>query len=113
MHNFPWQYDFVHTASESVRQILEKLEEGNQSSMSRKTNIPQPTIGRIAYGKTMPDLSKLETIASAYGFELWQLLVKGFDPIHPPVLRFMNGTEEALYRKFKELRASIAELNGE
>ena len=112
MHNLPWQYDFVHTASESVRAILDKIEEGNQSAMSRRSHVPQPTIGRIAKGVTVPDLENLEKIASAYGFDVWQLLVKGFDPKRPPVLRFMNGTEEALYLKFKEPRASLADLNG-
>lgn len=79
--------------------------------MARKTGIPQPTIGRIKSGRTMPDIANLESIAKAYGFELWQLLVKGFDPKSPPALRYASQAEEMLYRKFKELQAELSRMN--
>jgi transcriptional regulator with XRE-family HTH domain len=106
-----WQDESMENASKSVAAILHALEDGNRSSMSRKTGHAQPVISRIVAGKVMPSLEVLDAIAKAYGFEVWQLLVKGFDPKHPPVLRYMSKSEEALYLKFQELRASMAEIS--
>lgn len=106
-----WHYDFVHTAAKSIKAILDSLEEGNKSAMARRCNLPQPTISRIANMKVTPSLEVLETVASAYGFDAWQLLVPNFDPKSPPVLRYMNGAEESLYKKFKELRAELSHLD--
>jgi transcriptional regulator with XRE-family HTH domain len=105
-----WQDDPMKNASKSVAAILNELEDGNRSAMSRKTGHAQPVISRIVAGKVVPSLDVLEAIAHSYEFEVWQLLVKDFDPKHPPVLRYMSTAEEALYLKFKELRSSMAEI---
>ena len=106
-----WQSDPMHIASESVKAILDAMEEGNKSHMAKRCGLPQPTISRIARGAVVPSLDVLDAVAKAYGFEVWQLLVKGFDPKRPPCIRFLNGAEEALYLKFKQLRSEISELN--
>lgn len=44
------------------------------------------TVQRTLNGKTKPRVDTLGAVARAYGLEAWQLLIKEFDPEHPPVL---------------------------
>lgn len=91
-----WQSALMCTACESVSAILEKREDGNRLAMGKRCGLPQPTISRIVAKKVMPSLESLQAIATAYNFQVWQLLVPGFNPDEPPLLRTMSKAEEAL-----------------
>ena len=106
-----WHYHLMHIASDSVKAILDGLEDGNKSAMARKCKLPQPTLSRIANGRVTPSLEVLQVVASAYGFKVRQLRVQNFDPKNPPMLRSMSKSEEDLYLKIKELGRSLSNLS--
>lgn len=112
MYNVTVHHWLMKTVNQSIARILAEIENGNQSAMSRKTGIPQPSVGRIASGATVPTLENIEKVANAYHFAPWQLFVPDFDPRNAPILRQMSPGEEALYKKFKALREDIKQLNG-
>jgi hypothetical protein len=84
----------------SVRALMVK-EYGreNINRFSQRTKIPLATIGRIKSQQTSVGLEVIDRIAASFGLSGWQLLVPGFDPATPPVLRAAKNGESAMYER--------------
>lgn len=75
----------------------------SQGDIHRMTGIAQSTVGRAMSCSHAPDLDTIGKIADALGFQVWQLMVDGFDPAQPPFLPRLTPAERALYDKFRSL----------
>ena len=71
----------------------------NINQFHKRTGVPLATIGRIKEQGTSVGLEIIDKIAACYGLAGWQLLVPGFDPAAPPVLRAVKNGEAVLYEK--------------
>lgn len=84
----------------SVRALMVK-EYGreNINRFSQRTKIPLATVGRIKSQQTSVGLEVIDRIAASFGLSGWQLLVPGFDPAAPPVLRAARNGESEMYER--------------
>lgn len=57
-----------------------------------------------------PSLDVIAAVAHALGLEPWQLLVPGFDPQNPPLVR-LTEDERKLYAEFHRLRQQLSDLD--
>jgi hypothetical protein len=92
----------------SVRALMIK-EHGkeNINQFHKRTGVSLASIGRIKEQDTSVGLQIIDKIAGTFGLAGWQLLVPGFDPSAPPVLRATKNGESAMYDK---LLAAAREL---
>jgi transcriptional regulator with XRE-family HTH domain len=92
----------------SVRALMVKeFGKENLSRFSARTGVPLGSLSRIKEQETSVGLEMIDRIAAAFGLYGWQLLVPGFDPATPPVLRAIKNGEVAMYEK---LLAAAREL---
>lgn len=80
-------------ARTALARAVEKLRARakSQMKMAGTSGVPQTTVSRVMRGSSAaipvnPTIRTIETLAVAYSFEAWQLLVPGFDPDNPPAL---------------------------
>ena len=66
----------------------------NLSRLAKDCGFGLGTAGRIKERQTEVRLETIEAIAKKFGFEAWQLLVKGFDPSAPPQLAGVDLPED-------------------
>lgn len=81
-----------------------------QKDLRARAGIAQSTVSRILRGNQGAGIDVVEQIAHAYGLEAWQLMVPGFDPANPPILRSMSEQETQLYERLRALSAEFARL---
>lgn len=98
----------------SVKALMVKeFGKENINQFSIRTGVPLATVGRIKAQETSVGLQVIDRIASTFGLAGWQLLVPGFDPHAPPVLRAAKNGEAVMYERFlaaaRELVASEPE----
>ena len=92
----------------SVRALMVKeFGKENINRFHTRTKVTLATIGRIKAQKTSVGLEVIDQIAAAFGLSGWQLLVPGFDPHNPPVLRAAKNGESVMYER---LLAAAREL---
>lgn len=72
----------------------------SDAQLGKLAGVDQKTIWRIRKQEQSPTLDKLSAIASAFGLEVWQILIPGLDPSNPPVF-VMSSTEQSLYNRMK------------
>lgn len=65
--------------------------------------VSQATIGRILREEVNPRIQTVAVIARHFDLQPWQLLVDGFDPKTPPLLRVPTGREAEFYRRVQQL----------
>jgi hypothetical protein len=84
----------------SVRALMIK-EHGkeNINQFHKRTGVPLATLGRIKAQSTSVGLEVIDRIAGTFGLTGWQLLVPGFDPAAPPVLRAEKNGESIMYER--------------
>ena len=70
-----------------------------QQALARASKVGQASIGRILRGEQVPTLTVVEDLARALELEPWMMLVHGFNPSNPPVLRPVPPEEQALYER--------------
>ena len=88
--------------AKNLRKFMDKNKHSEQY-VHKKTGIAQSTVGRILRVESSATLDSLESIASLYGLQAWQLLVADIDPSNPPLLRNMSEPEKLFYEKIKDL----------
>ena len=79
--------------------MLKDFGEENINKFHARTKVTLATIGRIKAQKTSVGLEMIDRIAACFGLSGWQLLVPGFDPHNPPVLRAAKNGESAMYER--------------
>lgn len=72
----------------------------NINQFHKRTGVPLGTLGRIKEQNTGVGLEVIDRIAGTFGLAGWQLLVPGFDPAAPPVLRAAKNGEAIMYERF-------------
>ena len=58
----------------------------SQGKAGKAAGVSQSTIDRLEEGETDTRIGTVESVARAFGFAGWQLLVPDFDPNDPPEL---------------------------
>lgn len=84
---------------------VEKATEANGMKVGKST------VDRLCKGKTPVNLDYIEVLALVFHLDPWQLMVPGLDPKSPPTLRSVSASEEALYKRLRELALKIVNLN--
>lgn len=80
----------------------------NMTRLAADADIGAGTVARLKKLETHPTVTTLSQIAALFDVEVWQLMVPGLDPAHPPTLQPMNERERELYNKFKDMARAIA-----
>jgi len=77
--------DAIAVFAETAKTLIDRA--GSQQKAGKK-KVAQRSLSRWARGgkESNPRLSKLQELAASRGLQVWQLLVPGFDPDHPPTL---------------------------
>lgn len=110
MSKFLWHDEcmtFVVAIRENIKRLIAVKADGNQSEASRHSKVPQRTIGRVMNGDVAPTVDTVYKLATAYGYEAWQLLVPGFDPDKPPKIAIANGIEQQLIDKLRVVAEEV------
>jgi len=79
-----------------------------QLALAKRSGVAQASIGRILRGEQIPTLKVVEDLAHALEVEPWMMLVNGFNPGNPPVLRPVPPEEQALYERLLLAAQAIA-----
>ena len=99
----------LNTAQTNLRGIIERSGQSvNAWAISKK--LDQSTISRIISGKQDMTSAKMEQIAQAAGFPAWHLLVEGYQPSNPPMLRAETEAERKLYAKIQQDIQELTQL---
>jgi hypothetical protein len=69
----------------------------NLSRLARDAGIGPGSATRIKVAETSVGLEVIDKIAAAFNLDPWQLLVPGFNPRNPPVLKPVSPEEQKLY----------------
>lgn len=81
----PNKQNVIATLAATAQKLIDDA--GSQTKVGKGKGVKQRTLSRWASGKeSNPRLSKLQDLATSVDAEVWQLLVPGFDPKHPPKL---------------------------
>lgn len=72
-----------------------------------KCGLHQRAYGRIENGESMAHLEMIEQIAKKNDLEVWQLLVKDFNPANVPVLKLAPEAEQKFYEKIGKVNNKI------
>jgi hypothetical protein len=65
--------------------------------------VKKSTVQRVLKAEVACDLRTLANISRVFDLEPWQLLIQGFNPADPPVLRKPSDSEIAFYEKLQAL----------
>jgi hypothetical protein len=82
----------------------------NLSRLAREAKIGPGSCTRIKEAATSVGLEVIDKIASRYDYDAWQLLVPGFDPRNPPVLKPVSPEERQLYDRLVSAAEALAKL---
>ena len=96
---------FARNLREAMTHARPKL---SQQALARASGIAQASIGRILRGEQSPTLDAMEDLARALDVAPWMMLVDGFDPSNPPVLRPVLPAEQALYDRLLTAAQDLA-----
>lgn len=79
----------------------------NQTAFAAKCGLQQRAYGRIENGESTAHLEMLEQIAKKNDLEVWQLLVKDFNPSNIPVLKLAPEVEQKFYEKIGKVNNKV------
>lgn len=85
----------------------------NLSRLARETGIGPGSCTRIKEARTSVGLDVIEKIAARYDLDPWQLLVPGFNPGSPPVLKPVSPEEQALYDRLLNAAQELAKYRSD
>jgi len=74
--------------------------------MAQRAGVSNGTIGRAMLDRVALDLDTLQSIASAFHLQVWQLLTADLDPSNPPVICHISEAEQALYARLRDAMKS-------
>jgi len=80
----------------------------NLSRLGREAGIGLASCDRIKKQTTSLGLDLVESVASVFDLQAWQVLTPDLDPSDPPVL-YLTRAEAAKYRTFKESAKEFAD----
>jgi len=80
----------------------------NQTQFAEHCKIHQRTYGRLENGESWQHLEMLCAIAKRCDLDAWQLLVRGFNPKNPPVIKAISEKEKQFYENIKAAAKEIA-----
>lgn len=81
-----------------------------QTDLASRSGVAQATIGRILRADSGARIGTVAQIAKVYGLQAWQLLVDGFNPGNPPVLRPLSATEQEFYARLRGAAELLAQM---
>lgn len=99
----------LNTAQKNLAAII-KRSELKVNAWAVMFKLDQSTINRIVTGKQDMTSKQMQKIADAAGFPAWHLLVEGYVPSNPPMLRALTNEERDLYAKIQSDLAKLATL---
>ena len=73
----------------------------SNAAMAKRAGVSNGTIGRAMLDRVALDLDTLQSIASAFHLQVWQLLTADLDPSNPPVICQISEAEQALYARLR------------
>lgn len=80
----------------------------NLSRLGKEAGIGLASCDRIKKQTTSLGLDLVESVASVFDLQAWQVLTPDLDPSDPPVL-YLTRAEAAKYRAFKESAREFVE----
>jgi len=89
--------------SHSVGKLLKTKQGISRLDLSKQMDVADGTLGRIKYGNGNPNIQTVESIATFFRVQPWQLLVEGFDPKKPPTLLSADQIPDGLSDDEREL----------
>lgn len=88
----------------NIRMLMEANPHLNTNAkLAQRSGASLGTVGRVRQGKVDPGVETINQIASAFGIEGWALMVEGWTPDNPPVIRGRTETERELYERLARM----------
>jgi hypothetical protein len=89
--------------AENVARLIEHDKKTGKSKIPQsflaQKGVSQATIGRVLKAEVATRVETVAVIARHFDLQPWQLLVEGFNPKEPPLLRVATGNEAEFYRR--------------
>lgn len=96
---------------ETVAANLKKLRESHGltvNAFAKHCGMKQSVYDRLEKAEVTQHLESLHKIADKCSINVWQLLVPGFDPSNPPLIKQPSSVELEFYQRIKD---AARELN--
>jgi transcriptional regulator with XRE-family HTH domain len=96
-----------HTLAANLNKLMAaNLSLNSNPKLAKRSGLGLGTIARTRNADVSVNLDTLDSLATCFDLQPWQLLVPKLDPLHPPVLRSLSSAEAEL---FERLRSVIVE----